>query len=126
LTDFSLLTVRNGEFVNLLPAMQLTNQSEYKLWTLPRLSSLPIVVTADFIWDLEAMQKSNFAEETHFAAHRYAIFAYVFDKNSGHYLQKVHYLTTKKYPGLNDVDEVKVLGGERQAILAKLQQAPPG
>jgi len=93
LTDFSLLTVRDEEFVNLLPKVQLTNQSEYKLWSLPRFSKLPILVNADFIWDFDAMQKSKYKEETHLASHRYRIEAFVFDTKSGRYLKKVHYET---------------------------------
>jgi hypothetical protein len=122
LTDFSLLTVRDEEFVNLLPKVQLTNQSEYKLWSLPRFSKLPILVTADFIWDFDAMQKSKYKEETHLASHRYRIEAFVFDTKSGRYLKKVHYETARKYPGLDEVDEINVLDAERQAILAKLHQ----
>jgi hypothetical protein len=122
LTHFSLLTVRDGEFVNLLPKVELSNQSEYKLWDLPQFSSLPVMVTADFIWDFEAMQKSNYNEETHFAPHRYRVEAYVFDVKSSQYIQKIHYETTKKYPGLDDADEIKVLDAEQDVILVKLRQ----
>lgn len=69
LTDYSLLTVRAGEFVNLLPKVRLTNQSEFKFWSLPQISRLPVLATADFIWDFDALNKSNGQEETHFAAH---------------------------------------------------------
>jgi hypothetical protein len=79
-------------------------------------------VTADFIWDLDAMQKSNFTEETHLAAHRYAIRAYLFDPKASRYVDVVHYPTTKKYPGLDDVDEIKVLDAEKPLILAKLRR----
>ena len=34
-TNFALLAVKDGEFVNLLPRVELTNQSEYKFWNLP-------------------------------------------------------------------------------------------
>jgi len=122
LTHFSLLTIRDGEFVNLLPKVELTNQSEYKLWSLPQFSSLPVLVTADFIWDFEAMQKSNYTKETHFAPHRYRVKAYIYDAKSGQYFQKVNYETTKKYPGLDDADEIRVLDAEKAVILAKLEQ----
>jgi len=121
LTHFSLLTVRDGEFINLLPKVELTNQSEYKLWSLPQFSSLPVLVTADFIWDFEAMQKSYYTRETHFAPHRYRVDAYVYDAKSGQYIQKVHYETTKKYPGLDDADEIQVLDTERPTILARMR-----
>jgi len=115
LTHFSLLTVREGKFVNLLPNVELTNQSEYKIWRLPLVSSLPVLATADFIWGMKA-------GETHFAHHRYTINLYVFDAKSGKYLRRIEYETTKKYPGLDDADEIKVLDAEKPAILAKLRQ----
>jgi hypothetical protein len=118
LSDFSLLTVRSGQFVNLLPPVRLSNQSEYKLWNLPRYSNHPMLVTADFIWNFDA-------GETHLAAHRYAIHAYIFDRKSGQYRDAVHYETKKKYPGFDNVDEIRVLGSERPTILAKLQKTFP-
>jgi hypothetical protein len=66
LTDFSLLSVHDGEIVNLLPTIRLTDQSEFKLWNMARISKLPVLVTADFIWDFKA-------GETHFGRHHYAI-----------------------------------------------------
>ena len=120
-TKFTLLTVRNGELVNLLPDVELSNQSDYKLWSLPEFSSLPVLVTADFIWDYAAMQKSNYLEETHLASHRYRMNAYVYDVKSGKYLQRVHYDTSKKYSGLDDAEVIDVADAEKTAILAKLR-----
>jgi hypothetical protein len=122
LAHFSLLTVRDGEFVNLLPKVELTNQSEYKLWSLPHFSSIPVLVTADFIWDYNAMEKSNYTEETHFAHHRYTISLYIFEPKSGRFIRWLQYATTRKYPGLDDVDEIRVLESERPTILSKLRQ----
>jgi hypothetical protein len=120
LTKFALLTIEKGELVNLLPEVELSNQSEYRFWSLPQISSLPVLVTADFIWDREAMTKSNYTQETHFARHRYNVEAFVFDTKSGRYAQKVSYETRKKYPGLDDVDEIKVLNAEKPTILSGL------
>jgi hypothetical protein len=114
LTHYSLLTARDGEFVNLLPKVELTNQSEYKLWNLPRFSNAPILATANFIWNFKA-------QETHFAHHRYTISVYVFDQEVGRYVQMLQYDTTKKYPGLDDTDEVEVLKPELPTILARLR-----
>jgi len=125
LTHLSLLTVRDGQFANLLPKVELTEQSEYKFWSFPQVSSLPILVTADFIWDFDSMKKSNYSEETHFARHRYTISLYMFDSKSSQYVQAARYETTKKYPGLDDVDEIHVLDAERPAILAKLRRSVP-
>jgi hypothetical protein len=124
LTSLALLEEHSGDFVSLLPVVQLTNQSEFKLWNLPQFSSLPILATADFVWDLAAMKASNYAEETHFARHRYQIGVYVFDQRTQKYLERVHYMTPKKYPGLDDSDSIRVLDAEKRAILAKLQPGP--
>jgi hypothetical protein len=124
LTKFALLTTSNGEFVNLLPKVELTNQSEYRFWSVPAISSLPVLATADFVWDYKAMNASNYSKETHLAFHRYSIQAFIFDTKSGRYVQKAGYETTRKYPGLDDVDEIKVLEAEKGAILAKLMRRP--
>jgi hypothetical protein len=116
LTDYSLLTVRGGELVNLLPTVRLTSQSEINLWTLPEISALPVLVTAEFIWDYGA-------KETHFASHRYRITALVYDKERGRYTQRVDYSTAGKYPGLDEVDEIRVLEKERARVLALLHEA---
>jgi hypothetical protein len=97
LTDYSLLTIRSGEFIKLSPKIQLTNQSEYKLWDLPEYSPLPILVTADFLWD--------FKTETHFSHHRYRIHAYLYDPRSGQYLEKLHFDTTKNIPASTTLKE---------------------
>jgi hypothetical protein len=115
LTHFAILKQQSADLVDLLPPVQLTSQSEYKLWDLPQFSKLPVVVTADYIWDIAG-------EETHFSAHRYHIEAFVFDSASGQYAQVFHYGTLKKYPGLDDVAAVKVLDAEKPAILAKLKK----
>jgi hypothetical protein len=120
-TKFALLTVRNGEFVNLLPGVELSNQSDYKLWSLPELSNLPVLVTADFIWDYAAIRKSNFIEETHSAPHRYRMNAYVYDEKSSRYLLKVHFDTAKMYSGLQDAEEINIVDAEKSVILGKLR-----
>ncbi len=117
LTHFALLEQQSCDFVNLLPTVQLTNQSEYKLWNLPEVSKAPALVTADFVWDIDA-------GETHFAPHRYAVKMYVFDVKVGRYMQRVGYVTAGKYPGLDEKDAIRVLDAERPTILARLQPGP--
>ena len=113
LTDYSLLAIRNGEFVKLSPKIQLTNQSEYQLWHLPQISPFPIFVTADFLWD--------FKTETHFSRHRYSVRAFVFDPDAGLYQEKLHFETKKKYPGLDDADKLNVLESEKPGVTSRLQ-----
>ena len=115
LTDLSLLTFRNGSLVNLLPKVRISNQSDQEFWSLPQISDLPVLAVADFIWDFKA-------EEAHFSSHRYSITAFVFDPNSGKYLQRVPYETVKKYPGLDEADSIQVLNAEKSVIVARLPQ----
>ncbi|MGD0680719.1 MAG: hypothetical protein ABR990_01615 [Terracidiphilus sp.] len=122
LTKYSLLMVRGGELVNLLPSVELSNQSDYKFWNLPEFSSLPVLVTADFIWDYTTIKKSNYIEETHSAPHRYRMNAYVYDTKSGRYLQKVRFDTTKMYSGQQDAEEINIVDAEKAVIMAKLRQ----
>lgn len=117
LTHFALLEQQSCDFVNLLPTVELTNQSEYKLWNLPEISNAPALVTADFVWDTKD-------GETHFAAHRYKVNMYLFDGKLGRYMQRISYLTAGKYPGLDDKDAIKVLDAERPTILARLHMGP--
>lgn len=113
LTDYSLLTIRNGDFVKLSPKIQLTEQSQNQLWRLSQISLFPVLVTADFLWD--------FKTETHFSHHRYAIHAYVFDPNTGNYLEKLHFETNRKYAGLDDAEEIHVLDSERPNVILQLK-----
>jgi hypothetical protein len=94
--------------------------SHPKLRPLP--NSIPVLVTADFIWDFEALKVSNGQQETHFARHHYSVRAFVFDATSGQYLKRVDYTTQKKYPGVDDVDSIHVLDPEKLAIQDKLRQ----
>jgi|ERR1700739_463415 len=118
LTHYSLLTERTGALVNLLPKVELTNQSEYRLWTLPYLSQFPLLATADFI-------QGSGVNGTHFAHHRYRIEIYVYDPGHREYVEKLGYETEKNYPGLDDADQVRVLELERPRILTKLRKDRP-
>ena len=114
LTYFALLDRQSFDFVNLLPTVQLTNQSEYKMWSLPEISKTPVVVTADFVLDFKA-------GETHFSRHRYEVNRYVFEPNLGRYVGRVSYVTRDKYPGLDELDAVRVLDTERATLLSRLK-----
>jgi len=113
LTSYSILTPRGGELVNLLPPLELTEQSEIQWWLLPEISRAPVLVTADFIWDTAA-------GESHFASHRYRISAFAYDQKTGIYAADVAYETGSRYPGLDQTDEISVLASEKSRILSKL------
>jgi hypothetical protein len=88
-----------------LPALTLSNLGEYDAWKESNISSMPIVVTADFIW----------AEgEGHFAAHRYRITSYQYDEQGGTYSQRDQYVTDKAY-------DDNVLQQERATIFVRLK-----
>ncbi len=101
-----------GKIVNILPFVGVSNQSERAMWNIPEASSFPILVTADFDWDMD--------DETHFSKHFYTVCAYRFDSQSGQYREAFSYRTSKKYPGLDEADGVHVLNPERTEILRRL------
>jgi hypothetical protein len=102
----------DGKIVNLLPFVGITNQSDRAVWQIASVSNLPILVTADFYW-MEG--------ETHFSKHRYTVNAYRFDPGLDRYVKALSYRTSKKYPGLDEVDRVDVLKTERGQILQRLE-----
>ena len=112
LTSIALLEDRNGQPINLLPDVRVTNQSEYHFWNLPALSAMPVLVTADFVWS---------EGETHFSQHRYRITSYVYDKQAGRFVKRDEYVTEKKYVGLDDGDDINVLAPEKVDIIRRLQ-----
>jgi hypothetical protein len=124
LTDYSLLTIQKGEFVNLLPHVRLTNQSEYKFWDQQEVSKLPVLVTADFIWNFGNPKDPNTPGETHYGDHRYQIDAFDFDAKSGRYAKAVVYTTSGKYAGEDSEGPMQVLEAERPQILDKLGSGP--
>jgi hypothetical protein len=100
------------KIINLLPFVGVTNQSDRAVWQIEKVSRFPILMTADFYW-MEG--------ETHFADHFYTIDAYLFDAEKGRYVRAFSYRTSKKYPGLDKVDQIHVLGAERAEIMKKLE-----
>jgi hypothetical protein len=104
----------DGKFVDLLPYVAVTNQSNRAMWTLPEFSEFPVLVTADFLWDFDA-------GETHYANHHYQISAYGFNATTRRYTELLSYKTTHRYPGEDDVNHVRVLGPEREQILRRLR-----
>jgi hypothetical protein len=102
----------DGKIVNLLPFGGVTNQSDRTMWQIASVSNFPILLTADFYW-MEG--------ETHFSKHRYTVTAYRFDPGLDRYVKALSYRTSKKYPGLDEVDRVDVLNTERAQILQRLE-----
>ena len=114
LSDYSLLTLRNGQWINLLPTIRLSDQSQHNLWNLPNISPQPILVTADFIWNMDR-------HETREGLHNYLIQAFVYDPAKGHYKEALRYTTSKRYPGTDLADAPGILAMEKPVLLKKLK-----
>ena len=104
----------DGKIVDLTPFIGVTNQSDRAVWQIAEASKFPILVTADFYW---------MDGETHFADHFYTVTAYRFDAEKDRYFEAFSYRTSNKYPGLDKVNQVHVLGSERAEILRRLEAA---
>ncbi|NYF91327.1 hypothetical protein RBB79_17020 [Tunturiibacter empetritectus] len=102
----------DGKIINLMPFVGVTNQSDRAVWHIASISNFPILMTADFYWR---------DGETHFSEHYYTVTAYEFDTKRGRYVKAFSYETSKRYPGLDRVDQVHVLNSERAQILRRLE-----
>jgi hypothetical protein len=111
LDSLAVLRYENGKIVNLLPFVGVSNQNDHAMWHVPEASNFPVLVTADFYW---------MDGETHFARHFYTVSAYRFDAQKDQYIKVFSYRTSKKYASLDEVDQVHVLGPERENILRRL------
>lgn len=67
----ALLEPGKGKYLsNLTPELTFGDQSEYRFWSVPSVSDMPLLVLADASWG---------AGETHFSKHRFFITIYGFD-----------------------------------------------
>jgi hypothetical protein len=102
----------NGSLRDLLPTLMLSNQSDHALWNVPTISDMPLLVTADFIWE---------GSEGHYGPHFYEIRAYRFSTRTGKYAQILKYQTSHKYRGFDNFDDpFPLLKYEKSSILRKL------
>jgi len=118
LTRYAILRADERHITNLLPEVALTNASEEAVWKDSNLSPYPVLVTADFDWDMAA-------GETHFAKHRYFVNVYRFDTKQDVYVNAITYRTSKKYDSLDDADTIHVIAPERSEILRRLNHLVP-
>ncbi|HWW22956.1 MAG TPA: hypothetical protein VNY78_03585 [Edaphobacter sp.] len=95
-----------------MPTLMLSNQSDHALWNVPTISDMPLLVTADFIWE---------GSEGHYGPHFYEIRAYRFSTRTGKYAQILKYQTSHKYRGFDNFDDpFPLLKYEKSSILRKL------
>jgi len=109
----ALLHLRNGNLEDLLPSVRISEQGEYRLWREPSVSKMVLVVTADYLWG---------DGETHFSRHRFKVSTYAFGTSASSYLLCDEYVTSKKYPSLDEADKITVLEQEKPEILARLRR----
>ncbi|OYW13116.1 MAG: hypothetical protein B7X34_00855, partial [Acidobacteriia bacterium 12-62-4] len=103
-----------AQLKNLLDAdVSVTMFGQYELWSEPRLSPAPILVTADYIWR---------SGEERGSAHRFLISVYTLrdgDPIDGHYELEDRYMTARHY---NRSDRTfNLLAAEKTEILARLK-----
>jgi hypothetical protein len=108
----------NGRFKNLLPKIIVTNQADVAIWDLPALSSLPVLVTADYLWE---------GKEAHYGDHHFEVKAYIYDAETDRYVLKEQYRTAQKYPGVDNWEQApEVLDKERSRIIEKISTRRSG
>jgi len=114
---FALLRYRRDHpLYDLLPKIELSNQSDHALWDVPSVSPMPVLVTADYIWG---------AGEAHYGSHFYEIRAYRYNPDTDKYAQILTYRTSRKYRGFDNWDDpFPLLKFERAQILHKLGASP--
>jgi hypothetical protein len=111
----ALLRPSGREAENLLPGdVSLKEISGHKFLTEPAVSESPILITADFVWELGENHPDN---------HRYIISAYVLNPDTDHYYLDDRYMTTRKYEGDFGFDKAEVFVGEKPEIIARLKRA---
>jgi hypothetical protein len=118
LTRYAILRIEDGNLVNLLPEVSLTNAGEQTIWINPKLSPYPIFVTADFDWDMVA-------GETHFARHHFFVSVWLLDPKRTLYTKVLTYRTAKKYDSLDNTDTISVITPEHAEILRRLASMNP-
>jgi hypothetical protein len=109
----ALLQPRKGGLKNLLPDVSISNQGEYQFWKEPTVSHVLVFAKADYVW-----RKG----ETHYSRHYYEINTYLYDAHLQKYSLRDHYLTRRRYPGLDETDRIDVLSHEKIKVIARLKK----
>jgi hypothetical protein len=97
----------NQTLTNILPRVLLTEQGEYKILPVTKNGHHGVFVTADYRLD---------RDESHFSPHHFDISIYQLSAGRDAFAKIGSYETTKKYPSLDDVDEIQVITFEMVEI----------
>jgi len=110
--EYALLRSHAGGLTNLLPDVVTSNISDHALWQMPNISTMPVFLTSDYIWE----------DSYHYGDHRHEIRVYIYNDRVAHYEQVLHYATRRRYRSadLTEDDRVKVLNAERRTIESKI------
>lgn len=112
-TTVALLANRDGQLSNLLP--EITNSDEYRFWTLPEVSNMPVFVSSSYFWDMSD------PTECHACPHRVQIASYVYNKDANCYVEYDEFRTPTKH--LWPPYEKSVLESEKTEIVANIKKA---
>jgi hypothetical protein len=107
----ALLANNGGSLENLLP--EINYSGDYKIWTLPAISVMPILVTALYEWNMDD------PDECHACPHHVRITSYVYRKEERRYVKFDELLTPTKHL----LYEKEMLEEEKANILAGLHKA---
>lgn len=113
-----LLFGSGGRWKNLLPEVTTSEQGEELYWHSAELSPYGLFTAADYRWG---------KGETHFGPHRYDIKTYEFCSSRGMYILADQYLTSAKFPGLDETDTINVIKANlveiRKRLLSRARSA---
>lgn len=112
--DLALLDERDQQPVNILPTAEISsaNSGQWDHWQIESLSPMPIILTANVIWNDDSSLSNA---EARAAAHQYQITVYTYKAKTLKYTQRLDYTTRRKYPSDKDVIEL-----EKPIIIAML------
>jgi hypothetical protein len=101
----------DGHLKNLLPQVIVTNQADVAVWDLPTVSTMPVFLAADFLWE----------DGAHYGSHFFEVRIYIYDAAMDRYKMQHKYRTAHKYPGIDTWDAApEVLEKERGRIIEVL------
>lgn len=107
-----------GSWKDLLPDVTTSEQGDELYWHSAELSPYGLFTVADYKWG---------KGETHFGPHKYEIKTYKFCPSRGAYVLADQYLTSAKFPGLDETDAISVIKPSFAEIRARLLRHPhPG
>ncbi len=107
---------RDRKWKNLLPVVTTSEQSDHLYWFSSDISPYGLFTIADYVWE-----KGEF----HFSEHRYRIETFEFCPLGGTYALADQFVTRRKFPGLDEVDTIRVIEPNFKEIDERLLRRRP-